>query len=468
MDFMEKLNEQQKKAVEQTEGPLLILAGAGSGKTRVLTCRIAYMIQECGVAPWNILAITFTNKAAGEMRDRVNAAVGRYAGQVWVATFHSTCCRILRQHIDRLGYDRSFTIYDTDDSRQVVKEAVRQLELDPKVYKERSILAKISAAKNEMINPDMMEADAKRWEEKKIAEIYAVYQRRLRQNNALDFDDLLLKTVELFQSEPEVLLSYQERFRYIMIDEYQDTNTVQFALVRLLASRYKNLCVVGDDDQSIYKFRGANIRNILSFEKEFPGCSVIRLEQNYRSTGSVLQAANEVISHNQGRKKKTLWTENEKGEAVRFRQFPSGYDEAEFVVGEIAELSRTQQKPYSDFAILYRTNAQSRLFEEKCITANIPYQIVGGVNFYSRFLRDGADHTENADILAHMEHIADKAGIEAVALGSDFDGIDCTLEMGDCTGLPHLEELIADRFGCDAAEKICAGNALRLFADVIG
>ncbi len=397
MDFMEKLNMQQREAAEQTEGPLLILAGAGSGKTRVLTCRIAYMIQKCGVAPWNILAITFTNKAAGEMRDRVNAAVGRYAGQVWVSTFHSACCRILRQHIDRLGYDRSFTIYDTDDSRQVIKEAVRQLELDPKVYKERSILARISAAKNEMIDPDGMEADAKRWEEKKTAEIYALYQRRLKQNNALDFDDLLLKTVELFQSEPEVLLSYQERFRYIMIDEYQDTNTVQFALVRLLASRYRNLCVVGDDDQSIYKFRGANIRNILSFEKEFPGCRVIRLEQNYRSTENVLQAANEVISHNQGRKKKTLWTENEKGDPVRFRQFPTGYEEAEFVVGEIAELSRIRQKPYSDFAVLYRTNAQSRLFEEKCISADVPYQIVGGVNFYSR--------KEIKDILAYLKTI---------------------------------------------------------------
>ena len=397
MDYLDRLNGQQKKAVEQTDGPLLILAGAGSGKTRVLTCRIAYMIQKLGVAPWNILAITFTNKAAGEMRDRVNASVGSYAGQVWVATFHSTCCRILRQHIDRLGYDRSFTIYDTDDSRQVVKEAVRQLELDPKVYKERSILARISAAKNEMIDPDGMEADAKRWEEKRIAEIYALYQKRLKQNNALDFDDLLLKTVELFKNEPDVLLSYQERFRYILIDEYQDTNTVQFALVRLLASRYKNLCVVGDDDQSIYKFRGANIRNILSFEKECPGCRVIRLEQNYRSTGRILQAANEVIAHNQGRKRKTLWTENEDGDPVRFRQFSSGYEEAEFVIGEIAEKARTEKKPYSDFAILYRTNAQSRLFEEKCVSADIPYQIVGGVNFYSR--------KEIKDMLAYLKTI---------------------------------------------------------------
>ena len=395
MDYLERLNGQQKKAVEQTEGPLLILAGAGSGKTRVLTCRIAYMIQELGVAPWNILAITFTNKAAGEMRERVNAAVGSHAGQVWVATFHSTCCRILRQNIDRLGYDRSFTIYDTDDSRQIVKEAVQQLELDPKVYKERNILARISAAKNEMIDPDRMETDAKRWEEKRIAEIYAMYQKRLKQNNALDFDDLLLKTVELFRNEPDVLMAYQERFRYIMIDEYQDTNTVQFELVRLLASRYKNLCVVGDDDQSIYKFRGANIRNILSFEKEYPGCSVIRLEQNYRSTGRILKAANEVIAHNEGRKRKTLWTENEDGEPVRFRQFPNGYEEAEFVIGEIAEKARTENKPYSDFAILYRTNAQSRLFEEKCVSADIPYQIVGGVNFYSR--------KEIKDMLAYLK-----------------------------------------------------------------
>ena len=397
MDYLESLNKQQKKAVKQTEGPLLILAGAGSGKTRVLTCRIAYMIQELGIAPWNILAITFTNKAAGEMRERVNAAVGSHAGQVWVATFHATCCRILRRYIDRLGYDSSFTIYDTDDSKQVIKEAVRQLELDPKVYRERGILARISAAKNEMIGPDRMEAEASRWEEKRIAEIYALYQKRLQQNNALDFDDLLLKTVELFRNEPDVLASYQERFRYILIDEYQDTNTVQFALVRLLASRYKNLCVVGDDDQSIYKFRGANIQNILSFEKEFPGCSVIRLEQNYRSTERILQAANEVIAHNRGRKKKTLWTENTGGDPVRFRQFSTGYDEAEYVVGEIAGLARRENKPYSDFAVLYRTNAQSRLFEEKCVSADLPYQIVGGVNFYSR--------KEIKDMLAYLKTI---------------------------------------------------------------
>ena len=406
MDYLKELNPQQKKAVEHTEGPLLILAGAGSGKTKVLTCRIAFLIDEIGVPPWQILAITFTNKAAGEMRERVDRAVGPRAGQVWVATFHATCCRILRQHIDRLGYDRSFTIYDTDGSRQVIKEMIRQLGLDPKVYKERGILAKISSAKNHMTDPEQMEKEAFRWEDKKTAEIYALYQKKLKQNNALDFDDLLLKTVELFRQDAEVLSSYQERFRYIMIDEYQDTNSVQFAFVQLLASRYRNLCVVGDDDQSIYKFRGADIENILSFEKEYPGCAVIRLEQNYRSSKKILQAANEVIAHNTGRKSKTLWTENEEGVPVRFRQFATGADEAEFVIGEIGELSRTQGKSFRDFAVLYRTNAQSRLFEEKCVSADIPYQIVGGVNFYSR--------KEIKDMLAYLKTIDNGADDLAV------------------------------------------------------
>ena len=396
--YLEDLNRPQREAVEYTEGPLLILAGAGSGKTRVLTYRIAYLIQEKGVAPWNILAITFTNKAAGEMRERVDQAVGSEAGQVWVSTFHSACCRILRRHIDRLGYDCSFTIYDTDDSRQVVKEVIRQMELDPKVYKERKILARISAAKNEMITPEEFAGTAANWEEEKLSEIYKAYQERLRNNNALDFDDLLVKTVELFRESPDVLQAYQERFRYILIDEYQDTNSVQFAFVNLLAQRYKNLCVVGDDDQSIYRFRGANIRNILSFEENFPGTKVIRLEQNYRSTQNILNAANAVIANNRGRKKKTLWTELEEGCQVSFHLFGSGYEEAEFIVGDIAQQVRSGKKAYHDFAVLYRTNAQSRLFEEKCVAADIPYQIVGGVNFYSR--------KEIKDILAYLKTIA--------------------------------------------------------------
>ena len=398
MDYIEQLNPQQRMAVEHTEGPLLILAGAGSGKTRVLTCRIAWLIREKGTAPWNILAITFTNKAAEEMRERVDAAVGGEAGRIWVATFHATCSRILRRHIDRIGYDRSFTIYDTDDSRQVIKEILKQKELDPKVYRERSILARISAAKNELIGPDAYGDSAAGWEEEKLAEIYRAYQARLFASNALDFDDLLVKTVELFREAPDVLEQYQERFRYILIDEYQDTNTVQFEFVRLLAEKHRNLCVVGDDDQSIYKFRGANIQNILSFEEAFPGAELIRLEQNYRSTQNILNAANAVIAHNAGRKKKTLWTEHEEGEPVSFRLFSSGYEEAEYIVGEIARQVRVEGKAFHDYAVLYRTNAQSRLFEEKCVAADVPYQIVGGVNFYSR--------KEIKDLLAYLKTIA--------------------------------------------------------------
>ena len=398
MSYLEALNPPQRAAVEQTEGPLLILAGAGSGKTRVLTYRIAHLIHAKGVAPWHILAITFTNKAAGEMRERVDDLIGADAAAVWVATFHSTCCRILRRHIDRLGYDRSFSIYDTDDSRQVIKSVIKQMELDPRIYKERGLLTRISALKNEQISATQYAAEATTWEEQKLAEIYQAYERRLRQNNALDFDDLLGKTVELFQAAPDVLAEYQERFRYILIDEYQDTNTVQFSFVRMLAARYRNLCVVGDDDQSIYKFRGANIRNILSFEEEYPGATVIRLEQNYRSTPNILEAANGVIAHNPSRKKKTLWTEEPESTPVSFRLFQTGYEEAGEVIGEIAEEVGSGRKRYSDYAILYRTNAQSRLFEEKCVLNDVPYQIVGGVNFYAR--------KEIKDLLAYLKTIA--------------------------------------------------------------
>ena len=397
MGYLEKLNPQQREAVQHTEGPLLILAGAGSGKTRVLTCRIAYLIEHCGVRPWNIMAITFTNKAAGEMRERVDGLVGMGSEAIWVSTFHSSCCRILRRYIDRIGYDNSFTIYDTDDSRQVMKAVIKELELNPKIYKEKALLGKISAAKNNLVSPDEMEADASRWEEKQTARAYRAYQKRLKKNNALDFDDLLVLAVELFEKAPDVLESYQERFRYILIDEYQDTNTVQFRFVKLLAEKYRNICVVGDDDQSIYKFRGANIMNILNFEKSFPGAKVIKLEQNYRSTQSILDAANEVISNNSGRKEKKLWTDNRQGTRVRFREFQTGYDEAEFVAGEIAKKVREENRSYRDYAVLYRTNAQSRLFEEKMIAADIPYKLVGGVNFYSR--------REIKDMLAYLKTV---------------------------------------------------------------
>ena len=392
------LNKEQQEAVQCTEGPLLILAGAGSGKTRVLTYRIAHLIENCGVNPWNILAITFTNKAAGEMRERVDRIVGYGSENVWVSTFHSACVRILRRYIDRLGYDTNFTIYDTEDQKTVMKDVCRRLELDPKLYKERAVLSVISNAKNEYISPNEFQLQVRGdFRMEKMAQAYLEYQKELKKNNALDFDDLLVKTVELFQSCPDVLESYQERFRYIMVDEYQDTNTVQFKLISILAKKYHNLCVVGDDDQSIYKFRGANIKNILDFEEVFPDAKVVKLEQNYRSTKHILDTANAVIAHNRGRKEKALWTENGEGEPVFFQQFQTGYDEAEYVAGEIRKKVRNGEAEYKDFAVLYRTNAQSRLFEEKFLYANIPYKLIGGVNFYSR--------KEIKDVLAYLKTI---------------------------------------------------------------
>ena len=333
MSIYDTLNEQQREAVYCTDGPLLILAGAGSGKTRVLTHRIAYLIEEKGVNPWNILAITFTNKAAGEMRERVDNLVGFGSESIWVSTFHSTCVRILRRHIDRLGYDTNFTIYDTDDQKTLMKDVCKLVEIDTKVYKERNLLAAISSAKNEMISAQEYALNAQGdFGKEKIAKVYQEYEKQMHANNALDFDDLLVKTVQLFETQPDVLENYQERFRYIMVDEYQDTNTVQFQLVSLLAGKYRDLCVVGDDDQSIYKFRGANIKNILNFEQEFPDATVIKLEQNYRSTGNILDAANAVISNNVGRKDKQLWTDNGEGEKIKFCQFDTGYDEAEYSI----------------------------------------------------------------------------------------------------------------------------------------
>ena len=398
MSIYDTLNAEQREAVFHTEGPLLILAGAGSGKTRVLTHRIAYLIEEKGINPWNILAITFTNKAAGEMRERVDDIVGFGSESIWVSTFHSTCVRILRRHIDRLGYDNNFTIYDSDDQKTLMKDVCKLLQIDTKTYRERTILSAISSAKDEMITPEEYELNAYGdFSKKKIAEAYKEYERQLKANNALDFDDLLVKTVQLFQTQPEILEYYQDRFRYIMVDEYQDTNTVQFKLISLLAAKYKNLCVVGDDDQSIYKFRGANIQNILSFEKEFEHTKVIKLEQNYRSTSTILDAANAVIKNNVGRKAKSLWTENGEGEKIQFRQFDTAYDEAEYIVGDIRERVDNGKAAYCEHAVLYRTNAQSRLFEEKMITANIPYKIVGGVNFYAR--------KEIKDLLAYLKTI---------------------------------------------------------------
>lgn len=450
MSIYDKLNPMQKEAVLHTQGPLLILAGAGSGKTRVLTHRIAYLIDEYDVNPWNILAITFTNKAAGEMRERVDQIVGFGSEQIWVSTFHSMCVRILRRFADHLGYDRNFVIYDTDDQKHVIKEICKRLNIDTKINKERAILSAISSAKNEMMDANAYALNVRGdFSKKKIADAYAEYEKILYKNNAMDFDDLLLKTVELLRNNADVLNYYQERFKYIMVDEYQDTNTVQFRLVSLLAGKYRNLCVVGDDDQSIYKFRGANIYNILNFEKEYPDAKVIKLEQNYRSTQNILDAANSVIRHNKGRKDKRLWTSNEAGEKIFFNQYQNEYDEAFQVVDEIHRQVTSGQAKYNEFAILYRTNAQSRVLEEKFIARSIPYKVVGGVNFYQR--------KEIKDILAYLKTIDNgkddlsvqriinvpKRGIGATSLSkmveyaqmrdmSLFDALDC------CDDVPRL------------------------------
>ena len=398
MSIYETLNPMQQEAVCHTEGPLLILAGAGSGKTRVLTHRIAWLIDEKGVNPWNILAITFTNKAAGEMRERVDDIVGFGSEQIWVSTFHSACVRILRRFADHLGYERNFVIYDTDDQKSVIKEICKRLNIDTKIYKERALLSAISSAKNEMIDAKAYALNVSGdFGKQRIADVYGEYEKVLYKNNAMDFDDLLVKTVEVLRNNEDVLNYYQERFKYIMVDEYQDTNTVQFRLVSLLAGKYRNLCVVGDDDQSIYKFRGANIYNILNFEKEFSDAKVIKLEQNYRSTQTILDAANSVIRHNKGRKEKTLWTANEVGDKIVFHQYQNEYDEAYQVVEEISRIVSQGKAHYNDYAILYRTNAQSRVLEEKFVARSIPYKIVGGINFYQR--------REIKDILAYLKTI---------------------------------------------------------------
>ncbi len=398
MSIYDTLNEQQKQGVFTTEGPVLILAGAGSGKTRVLTHRVAYLIQEKGVAPWHIMAITFTNKAAGEMRQRIDDMIDYGAESIWVATFHSSCVRILRRFADRMGYATNFTIYDSDDQKTLMKDICKRLEIDTKMYKERTFLNEISSAKNELISDQEFANQAMGdFRKTRTAQVYREYQARLKQNNAMDFDDLIMNTVELLKLDPEVLNYYQEKFQYVMVDEYQDTNTAQFELVRLLAGGKNNLCVVGDDDQSIYKFRGANIYNILNFEKHFPDATVIKLEQNYRSTGNILEAANGVIANNEGRKAKRLWTDAGKGDKVYFEQFDSAYEEADFIARDIGRRVAKGEYTYGDCAILYRTNAQSRLLEEKLIASNIPYKIVGGVNFYSR--------KEVKDLLAYLKTV---------------------------------------------------------------
>ncbi len=384
-DLLSGLNDIQREAALHFEGPLLILAGAGSGKTRVLTHRIAYLIEERQINPYNILALTFTNKAAREMRERVDQIVTFGAQNVWVSTFHSTCVRILRRYIDHLGYDRRFTIYDTDDQKTLMKNICKELNIDTKKFRERTFLNAISSAKDELKTPEQYADEiAKEHKDKIFGTVYKKYQKNLKKNNALDFDDLIMLTVQLFRENKDVLSYYQERFQFLMVDEYQDTNTAQFTLLSLLASRYQNLCVVGDDDQSIYKFRGANIQNILNFEKIFPATKVIRLEQNYRSTKNILSAANEVIKNNSMRKEKALWTKAEEGEPISYGRYDNEHEEALGIASDIKKIVRSENKSYSDFAILYRTNAQSRVFEEKLVYEGIPYRIIGAINFYAR------------------------------------------------------------------------------------
>ena len=434
-----ELNEMQQEAVRHTDGPLLIIAGAGSGKTRVLTYRIAYLVEECGVAPYNILAITFTNKAAGEMKERV-AGITPDGYQVWVSTFHSMCVRILRRFAESLGFTRDFAIYDTDDCKSVMKELFKKNNVNTQYFKERNVLAAISSAKDELKTPEDMRREAESdFRLKTIADLYSQYQDTLRSNNAMDFDDLIFKTVTLFKTDKMALETYADRFHYIMVDEYQDTNTSQFQLVKLLAEKWNNICVVGDDDQSIYKFRGANIENILNFEKAFPGAKVVKLEQNYRSTGMILDAANSVIKNNDRRKGKSLWTGNEEGEKVSLLLFDNAYQEGEGIAANITGLMR-EGYSCSDFAILYRTNAQSRIIEEKLLHANVPYRIYGGVNFYQR--------REIKDILAYLKVLVNPADgqslkriINVPRRGIGQTSIDRVQAFADREGISFYEAL---------------------------
>ena len=398
MDLLNGLNEEQKKAVLHVDGPLLILAGAGSGKTTVLTNRIAYLIQEKGVYPSNILAITFTNKAAREMKERIDNLIESVSDSIWVSTFHSMCVRILRRDIEKIDYDRSFVIFDYTDQQTVIKECLKELNLNEKNFAPKSVLEMIGRAKDNLIDPDTYtKTYAADFRMSKVAKIYELYQKKLKQNNALDFDDIIMLTVKLFSNHPEVLEYYQRKFKYILVDEYQDTNTAQYTLISKLSQRSRNLCVVGDDDQSIYGWRGANIRNILDFEKEFKDCTTIKLEQNYRSTQTILDAANSVIKNNFGRKNKSLWTENKGGEKIKHCLCANEHEEAYFIASEIKRLTTTKNIQYKDFAILYRINAMSRVLEEMLMKEGIAYKIFGGLKFY--------DRKEIKDLLAYLRLI---------------------------------------------------------------
>ncbi|MDO3682042.1 DNA helicase PcrA [Paenibacillus ehimensis] len=394
---IQKLNPQQRRAVETTDGPLLIMAGAGSGKTRVLTHRIAYLIATRKAAPWSILAITFTNKAAREMQERVSALVGPQGEDIWVSTFHSMCVRILRRDISRIGFTSNFTILDSGDQLSVIKNCMKELNIDSKKFEPKAVQAAISNAKNELLTPEKFERKIGDYFDGIVAKVYSSYQRKLKANNSLDFDDLIMTTIDLFQQVPEVLDFYQNKFQYLHVDEYQDTNRAQYMLCRMLADKYKRICVVGDSDQSIYRWRGADISNILDFEKDYPNATTILLEQNYRSTSNILNAANKVIANNTGRKPKNLWTDKGEGQKIRLYQADSEHEEGYFITGEIRK-NVDKGRRFSDHAILYRTNAQSRVIEEILIKSDIPYQIVGGIKFY--------DRKEIKDILAYLRLIS--------------------------------------------------------------
>ena len=398
-ELIEGLNNKQKEAVLETEGPCLVIAGAGSGKTKVLTHKIAYLIAEKNIAPWNILAITFTNKAANEMKERIEKLVGDVAKDIWMGTFHSICVRILRKYIDRIGFDSSFLIFDTSDQRTLVKECLKALSIDDKMFTDRSVLAEISNAKNEMLEPNAYSVKyASDFRKAKIGEVYALYQKRLKENNAIDFDDIINYTIKILTENPDVLEYYTEKFKYVLVDEYQDTNKAQFTLVTILASRYGNITVVGDNDQGIYSFRGADISNILNFEKDFPGTKIIKLEQNYRCTGNILKAANAVIKNNETKYDKKLWTENDEGSMPCIYQGDDEYDEARYIVEQINHLKTEEYFKYSDYAILYRMNSQSRAIEDILLREDIPYKVIGGLKFYER--------KEIKDTIAYLRLIA--------------------------------------------------------------
>ncbi|KEP26925.1 MULTISPECIES: DNA helicase PcrA [Bacillus] len=461
--LLEGLNDAQKEAVKATDGPLLLMAGAGSGKTRVLTHRIAYLMAEKHVAPWNILAITFTNKAAREMRERVQAILGPGADDIWISTFHSMCVRILRRDIDRIGVNRNFSILDTSDQLSVIKNILKERNIDPKKFDPRSILGSISSAKNELIDAEEYAKTAGDFYDQVVSDVYTDYQKRLLKNQSLDFDDLIMMTIRLFERIPEVLEHYQRKFQYIHVDEYQDTNRAQYMLVKLLAQRFQNICVVGDSDQSIYRWRGADITNILSFEKDYPSSEVILLEQNYRSTKRILHAANTVIQNNANRKPKNLWTENDEGAKIAYYRADNEFGEGQFVAGKIHQLHQSGKRKLSDFAILYRTNAQSRVIEETLLKSNIQYNIVGGTKFY--------DRKEIKDILAYLRLVANpdddisftrivnvpKRGIGATSV----EKIAAYAEMNDLSMFEALGQV--DFIGLSAR----AANALDEFKQLI-